>query len=174
MYGLIDFYKENAKILKDTFQEMGFSVYGEPSNASGVMGTPRETQGLHSLQRPGCVTGFPHKNCVGCHEAHVSEQETGCIGCMVPAVVLPHVGILCLRTAQGCVPRHAGLFSGACCVVCPPGGEDAPYVWVGFPGQASWDVFAEILEKCNIVTTPGSGFGPAGEGFVRASAFGSR
>lgn len=54
------------------------------------------------------------------------------------------------------------------------GGDDAPYVWVGFPGKPSWDVFAEILEKCNIVTTPGSGFGPAGEGFVRASAFGSR
>jgi LL-diaminopimelate aminotransferase len=54
------------------------------------------------------------------------------------------------------------------------GGENAPYVWVGFPGQKSWDVFAEILEKCNIVTTPGSGFGPAGEGFVRASAFGHR
>lgn len=34
-------------------------------------------------------------------------------------------------------------------------------------------MFAEILEKCNIVTTPGSGFGPAGEGFVRASAFGA-
>lgn len=47
-------------------------------------------------------------------------------------------------------------------------------MWVGFPGKPSWDVFAEILEKCNIVTTPGSGFGPAGEGFVRASAFGSR
>jgi aspartate/methionine/tyrosine aminotransferase len=55
-----------------------------------------------------------------------------------------------------------------------PAGADAPYVWVGFPGKASWDVFAEILQKCNIVTTPGSGFGPAGEGFVRASAFGSR
>ncbi|KAG1659071.1 hypothetical protein FOA52_012072 [Chlamydomonas sp. UWO 241] len=54
------------------------------------------------------------------------------------------------------------------------GGTDAPYVWVGFPGKKSWDVFGEILEKCNIVTTPGSGFGPAGEGFVRASAFGSR
>ncbi|GAX79233.1 hypothetical protein CEUSTIGMA_g6673.t1 [Chlamydomonas eustigma] len=54
------------------------------------------------------------------------------------------------------------------------GGNDAPYVWVGFPGKASWDVFAEILQKCDIVTTPGSGFGPAGEGFVRASAFGSR
>jgi hypothetical protein len=48
MYGLIDFYKENAKILKDTFQEMGFSVYGETSNAAGV--TPCEMQGLHSLQ----------------------------------------------------------------------------------------------------------------------------
>ena len=54
------------------------------------------------------------------------------------------------------------------------GGQNAPYIWVGFPGKPSWDVFAEILEKCNIVTTPGSGFGPAGEGFVRASAFGHR
>ena len=54
------------------------------------------------------------------------------------------------------------------------GGKDAPYVWVGFPGKPSWDVFAEILDKCNIVTTPGSGFGAAGEGFVRASAFGHR
>ncbi len=54
------------------------------------------------------------------------------------------------------------------------GGKNAPYIWVGFPGKPSWDVFAEILEKCNIVTTPGSGFGPAGEGFVRASAFGHR
>mmetsp|Transcript_15517 Transcript_15517/g.33670 ORF Transcript_15517/g.33670 Transcript_15517/m.33670 type:complete len:444 (+) Transcript_15517:51-1382(+) len=81
MIGLVDFYKENAAILRKAFEEMGFKVYG---------------------------------------------------------------------------------------------GRDAPYVWVGFPGKASWDVFAEILEKCNIVTTPGSGFGPAGEGFVRASAFGSR
>lgn len=42
------------------------------------------------------------------------------------------------------------------------GGDNAPYIWVGFPGKKSWDVFAEILEKCNIVTTPGSGFGTAG------------
>uniref|UniRef100_A0A7S3BC52 Aminotransferase class I/classII large domain-containing protein n=1 Tax=Prasinoderma singulare TaxID=676789 RepID=A0A7S3BC52_9VIRI len=54
------------------------------------------------------------------------------------------------------------------------GGADAPYVWVRFPGQTSWDSFAQILKECNIVTTPGSGFGPSGEGFVRASAFGSR
>lgn len=54
------------------------------------------------------------------------------------------------------------------------GGVDAPYIWVGFPGENSWDVFASILSKCDIVTTPGSGFGPGGEGFVRVSAFGSR
>lgn len=54
------------------------------------------------------------------------------------------------------------------------GGTDAPYVWVRVPGKKSWDVFAEILEKCDIVVTPGSGFGPAGEGFIRASAFGHR
>lgn len=54
------------------------------------------------------------------------------------------------------------------------GGENAPYVWVRFPGATSWESFADILAKCDIVTTPGSGFGPSGEGFVRASAFGSR
>ncbi|CAN1284711.1 LL-diaminopimelate aminotransferase, chloroplastic, partial [Linum perenne] len=54
------------------------------------------------------------------------------------------------------------------------GGRNAPYVWVNFPGRSSWDVFAEILEKTHVVTTPGSGFGPGGEGFVRVSAFGHR
>ncbi|PIA58175.1 hypothetical protein AQUCO_00500240v1 [Aquilegia coerulea] len=54
------------------------------------------------------------------------------------------------------------------------GGTNAPYVWVHFPGQSSWDVFSEILEKTHIVTTPGSGFGPGGEGFIRVSAFGHR
>lgn len=54
------------------------------------------------------------------------------------------------------------------------GAKNAPYVWVHFPGRNSWDVFAEILEKANVVTTPGTGFGPGGEGFVRVSAFGHR
>lgn len=54
------------------------------------------------------------------------------------------------------------------------GGTNAPYIWVGFPGRDSWEVFAEILDRCHVVTTPGSGFGPAGDGFVRVSAFGSR
>ncbi|KAM7518618.1 hypothetical protein LguiB_017580 [Lonicera macranthoides] len=40
------------------------------------------------------------------------------------------------------------------------GGENAPYIWVHFPGMRSWDVFAEILNKAHIVTVPGIGFGP--------------
>ncbi len=54
------------------------------------------------------------------------------------------------------------------------GGDNSPYIWAYFPGQKSWDVFSRILERCHVVTTPGSGFGPAGEGFIRFSAFGNR
>ncbi|XP_047336653.1 probable LL-diaminopimelate aminotransferase, chloroplastic isoform X2 [Impatiens glandulifera] len=54
------------------------------------------------------------------------------------------------------------------------GGRNAPFIWVLFPGKKSWDVFNEILEKMHIITVPGSGFGPAGEGFIRISAFGRR
>lgn len=49
---------------------------------------------------------------------------------------------------------------------------NSPYIWVKFPGKKSWDIFDTILDKCRIVTTPGSGFGPAGESFIRVSAFG--
>lgn len=51
---------------------------------------------------------------------------------------------------------------------------DSPYLWVLFPGYKSWDIFDRILDECNIVTTPGSGFGPAGEGYLRFSSFGHR
>ena len=54
------------------------------------------------------------------------------------------------------------------------GGTNAPYLWVKIPGKTSWEAFEELLEKAEIVTTPGSGFGPAGEGFLRFSSFGHR
>lgn len=54
------------------------------------------------------------------------------------------------------------------------GGDNAPYIWAQFPGRDSWDVFEDILTSAFVVTTPGAGFGPAGEGFVRFSAFGHR
>jgi len=54
------------------------------------------------------------------------------------------------------------------------GGVNSPYVWAKFPGRDSWEVFSEILDKCQIVTTPGAGFGSAGDSYVRFSAFGHR
>lgn len=54
------------------------------------------------------------------------------------------------------------------------GGIHAPYLWAQFKGRKSWDIFQEFLEKAQVVTTPGSGFGPGGEGFLRLSAFGRR
>lgn len=55
------------------------------------------------------------------------------------------------------------------------GGENAPYVWVGCPaGVTSWGMFDKMLEQANVVITPGSGFGAAGEGYFRISAFNSR
>jgi LL-diaminopimelate aminotransferase len=55
------------------------------------------------------------------------------------------------------------------------GGVNAPYVWVQTPGGAtSWNFFDTLLRDANVVCTPGSGFGAAGEGYVRLSAFNSR
>jgi len=54
------------------------------------------------------------------------------------------------------------------------GGVNSPYVWAHFPGQDSWNVFEHLLQKAHVLTTPGSGFGPSGAGFVRFSAFGHR
>jgi LL-diaminopimelate aminotransferase len=53
------------------------------------------------------------------------------------------------------------------------GGVNAPYIWLKTPpGIGSWEFFDLLLNKANVVTTPGAGFGPAGEGYVRLTAFG--
>lgn len=53
------------------------------------------------------------------------------------------------------------------------GGTDAPYLWIRTPkGMTSWQFFDEMLHKACVVCTPGAGFGPAGEGYVRLTAFG--
>ena len=54
------------------------------------------------------------------------------------------------------------------------GGVNAPYIWLKTPdGMNSWEFFDYLLEKANVVGTPGSGFGPSGEGYFRLTAFGS-
>lgn len=53
------------------------------------------------------------------------------------------------------------------------GGLNAPYIWVKTPeGMGSWEFFDKLLDEINVVTTPGAGFGKAGEGFIRITAFG--
>ncbi len=54
------------------------------------------------------------------------------------------------------------------------GGVNAPYIWLATPnGMKSWDFFDKLLEGANVVGTPGSGFGPSGEGYFRLTAFGT-
>ncbi|MBQ2082269.1 MAG: LL-diaminopimelate aminotransferase [Lachnospiraceae bacterium] len=54
------------------------------------------------------------------------------------------------------------------------GGVNAPYIWLKTPGNmTSWEFFDYLLETVNVVGTPGSGFGPSGEGYFRLTAFGS-
>lgn len=53
------------------------------------------------------------------------------------------------------------------------GGINSPYVWMQTPaGTSSWDCFDQLLHRCCVVTTPGEGFGPCGEGYIRLSALG--
>ena len=54
------------------------------------------------------------------------------------------------------------------------GGVNAPYIWLKAPnGMTSWEFFDYLLEKANVVGTPGSGFGPSGETYFRLTAFGT-
>jgi len=55
------------------------------------------------------------------------------------------------------------------------GGINAPYIWLKVPDElTSWEFFDKLLKEYNIVGTPGSGFGPSGEGYFRLTAFATR
>jgi LL-diaminopimelate aminotransferase len=67
---------------------------------------------------------------------------------------------------------HGGLESAGLEVY---GGRNAPYIWLKTPpGLTSWDFFDKLLAEAHVVGTPGSGFGPSGEGYFRLTAFGGR
>lgn len=53
------------------------------------------------------------------------------------------------------------------------GGEHAPFLWARYPNNTSWEIFDFFLNEHHLITTPGSGFGPSGESFIRLSSFGS-
>ena len=72
---------------------------------------------------------------------------------------------------------NAALLKTACenCGLDVYGGEHSPYVWVRCPeGVDSWGMFDKMLQEAQVVITPGAGFGAAGEGYFRISAFNSR
>ena len=72
---------------------------------------------------------------------------------------------------------NAALLSSACAEIglSVYGGENAPYVWVACPESVdSWGMFDKMLNEANVVITPGAGFGEAGEGVFRISAFNSK
>jgi LL-diaminopimelate aminotransferase len=55
------------------------------------------------------------------------------------------------------------------------GARNAPYIWVKTPpGLGSWALFDKLLNEAHVVGTPGAGFGPSGEGYLRLTAFGQR
>lgn len=73
--------------------------------------------------------------------------------------------------------NNAAYLKGALTEMCLTafGGTDAPYLWVKTPaGMPSWDFFDVLLRQAHLICTPGAGFGPSGEGFVRFTAFGRR
>ncbi|MGH8048864.1 MAG: aminotransferase class I/II-fold pyridoxal phosphate-dependent enzyme [Chthoniobacterales bacterium] len=82
----------------------------------------------------------------------------------------------CQKNADLAVSSTALLRQAATdCGLAVYGGKNAPYIWVKGPaGRTSWELFDTILNEANAVITPGSGFGLAGEGYFRISAFNSR
>ena len=81
-----------------------------------------------------------------------------------------------IREQIGYYQRNAKLISSSLAKAgySVSGGIDSPYVWLKTPGSmTSWEFFDCLLENANVVGTPGSGFGPSGEGYFRLTAFGS-
>jgi LL-diaminopimelate aminotransferase len=95
------------------------------------------------------------------------------------SIIAQYGGIASLESDQPCIDYY---LENACLIKRALqelgyevfGGTNAPYLWVRFPGKDSWDVFQQLLEQAQIVSTPGSGFGPGGEGFIRFSSYGKR
>lgn len=93
------------------------------------------------------------------------------------AAVYTDEGKAQVKTLIGHYMSNAALLVDACqkAGLAVFGGVNAPYVWVRCPeGVSSWEMFDRMLNEANVVITPGAGFGSAGEGYFRISAFNSR
>lgn len=105
-----------------------------------------------------------------CFNGASNIAQAGALACCSPE------GLAAMKELTSFYKRNAAIIMAALRSIGLEvhGGADAPYVWARFPGRSSWDVFTQLLEEAHVVVTPGVGFGPAGEGFVRLSSFGHR
>lgn len=97
-----------------------------------------------------------------------------CISQKGGLAVLEEAGISQVKQLTHYYLENAKILKGALTKYEVYGGTHAPYLWVRFPKQNSWDVFEHFLTHYQLVITPGSGFGAAGEEFIRMTAFGKR
>lgn len=129
-----------------------------------LMGTTKsgEKQSLHSLWARRHSTKFNGASYIvqkGAEALYTDEGKS-----QVKALIEHYMGNAALLV-QACKKAKLKVYGGA----------NAPYVWVRCPqGVSSWEMFDKMLKQANVVITPGSGFGSAGEGYFRISAFNSR
>ena len=129
-----------------------------------LMGRKKDgsTQALHPLWSRRHSTKFNGASYIVQKGAAALYTEEG--KAQVKALIEHYMGNAALLV-QACKDAGLAVF----------GGVNAPYVWVGCPsGLTSWQMFDKMLNEANVVITPGSGFGSAGEGYFRISAFNSR
>jgi hypothetical protein len=149
----------NAAILRKTMLDLGLKVpksyFSNPAYAASAARLSAATSWL-GLSRTGRTR--PKRHCCATRWTPASTVPMPCLPCLPtrPAAFLHRRHASSLPTRQ----VH--------------GGTDAPYVFVDLNGKSSWDMFSKILEEAQVVTIPGAGFGPGGEGFLRLSAFAPR
>lgn len=137
----------------------------------GYTVVPRDLQGVDADGRP-----------VGLHHLWLRRQTTKFNGASYPiqraaAAIYTAEGRRQISETVGYYLANAGILrqgvEAAGLKAC--GGVNAPYVWVATPdGIDSWSFFDMLLDRCGVACTPGVGFGPCGEGFVRLTAFNTR
>ena len=126
-----------------------------PNNPTGATITKAQLQEwVDYANRTGSVIIYD-----AAYEAYISEKD------------IPHSIYECEGARTCAIEMHSFSKNAGFTV---SGGVNAPYIWLKTTnGMTSWEFFDYLLERANVVGTPGSGFGPSGEGYFRLTAFGS-
>ncbi len=121
------------------------------------------------------------KGKISLHSLWLRHQSTRFNGCAyvvqraAEAVFSPEGYAQCMENIRGYMKNAADIRQGVVELGLEAfGGVNAPYIWLQTPnGEKSWDFFERLLNNTGLICTPGSGFGPSGEGYARLTAFGT-